>query len=437
MSEQHAPRHGATDAGHQPLADRAVSPVAETGRRQFLQTVGSGAVLAAAGQLRTARSQATSANETIEIACIGVGGRCQHLLRALVRVPGVRIAGVCDVWDKHLDAGRQVADPAAIATKGFREILDRKDIDAVLIATPDHWHTPITIEACAAGKDVYVEKPLTHEPAEGAKVVEAQNKYKRIVQVGTQQRSMPQFQRGMEIVKAGGLGAIHKIHLTWNRNQDRVRRNPLGVDPASVDWQKFLGNAPQQPFDEYRFRNWRWFWDFGGGIFTDLMVHQLDIAHWYLGLDNPASAQSIGDHFMAAGVWETPDTVQTLLHYPAQSAQVYFEGTFSNARNAAMLEFMGTDATLYLDRGRLEVIPERRSKVEAKSMVLGTGPRGADFYDKPDGELLHLTNWVDCIRSRQAPNAPAEAGVSAAAAAHLANSALRSGQIAHSAALAG
>jgi predicted dehydrogenase len=160
------------------------------------------------------------------------------------------------------------------------------------------------------------------------------------------------------------------------------------------------------------------------------MVHFLDVVHWYLDLDHPASAVSIGDHYMAKGIWETPDTVQTLLSYPDKQVQVYFEGTFSNARNGAMAEFMGSEATLYIDRGRYEVIPERRSKLKASELIIGDGPRGADFYAQPDGELLHLTNWIDCVRSRKKPYCPAEAGVSGAAAAHLANQALRSGQTA-------
>jgi len=284
------------------------------------------------------------------------------------------------------------------------------------------------VDACAAGKDVYVEKPLTHNRNEGQAVIEAQNRHRRIVQVGTQQRSMPQFEKARELIRDGRLGKIHKVHLTWNRNMDRVRKNPLGVDARTVDWKAFLGNAPEQPFDEYRFRNWRWFWDFGGGIFTDLMVHYIDVVHWFLDLDHPQMATSIGGHYISKGIWQTPDTVQTLLVYP-NDLQVYFEGTFVNARNGAMLEFMGSDATLYLDRGRYEIHPER-NQGEVEELILGTGKRGRDFYDKPDGELLHLTNWIECIRSRQKPNAPAEAGVGAAAAAHLGNRAYRSGRVA-------
>ena len=162
------------------------------------------------------------------------------------------------------------------------------------------------------------------------------------------------------------------------------------------------------------------------------MVHFIDVAHWILDLDHPLRAVSIGDHFSSKGVWETPDTVQTLLTYP-KDVQVYFEGTFSNARNGAMLEFMGTKATLYLDRGRYEIYPEKpRKETPSEEMVLGKRDlgRGRDFYDKPDGELLHLTNWIDCVRQRKRPNAPVEAGISAASAAHLANQALRGGNVA-------
>jgi predicted dehydrogenase len=151
-----------------------------------------------------------------------------------------------------------------------------------------------------------------------------------------------------------------------------------------VDWKKFLGSARDQPFDEYRFRNWRWFWDFGGGIFTDLMVHWLDMTHFLLGLDHPAEATSIGDDFLWKGLWETPDTVQTLMRYPDRELQVYFEGTFVNHRNRAMTEIMGSDATLYIDRGRYELHPEN-GKGEYEELVLGEN----------NLKLKHFARWVN------------------------------------------
>src|SRR5262249_45751068 len=352
---------------------------------------------------------------------------CRHLMHSLAGIPKVRIAAVCDVWDANLAEGRKLADPRAFVTKKYKEMLDRKDIDAVLIGTPDHWHVPMTVDAVAAGKDVYVEKPLTHELAEGKAVLEAQARHKRVVQVGTQQRSMPHIRKAAEMVQAGRLGKVHKVHLTWNRNTDRLRKGRPSIDPRTVDWKAFVGNAREQPFDEYRFRNWRWFWDFGGGLFTDLMVHWIDVAHWVLGLKHPLQAVAVGQHTVSKDVWETPDTVQTVLLYPGD-VQAHFEGTFCNAREGAHIGFMGTDASLYVDRGRYELQPER-GRGKAEELVVGTGPKGRDFYDKPDGERLHLQDWVEAVRAGRQPSAPVEAGVSAAAAAHLANQALRGGGV--------
>ncbi len=372
---------------------------------------------------------ALGAGDTIRVGCIGTGGRCRHLMKSLATIPNVKIVAVCDIYDGHLAEGLKLADPKATSTKRYKDILDSKDVDAVLIGTPDHWHAPMTLDAIAAGKDVYVEKPLTHAMSEGKALLDAAKKSEKIVQVGTQQRSMPHIQKGFELVQAGRLGKVHKVHLTWNRNNERFKKVNRGIDPRKVDWKAFLGNAPDQPFDDYKLiGNWRWFWDFGGGLFTDLMVHWIDVAHWFLKLDHPSKAVALGQHTVARDVWETPDTVQTILSYPGD-VQAHFEGTFSNAREGAHIVFMGTDASLYIDRGRFELIPER-GKGKPEEMVLGMGPKGRDFYEKPDGELLHLTDWVEAMRSRRQPSAPIAAGVSAASAAHLANQALRGNGVA-------
>jgi len=398
-------------------------------RREMLGVMGA----TAAGLLTAGRRKAVygyPANETLNVGGLGCGGRFRQLMPAFKQIPGLRLVAVCDVWDQHIEQTKPFAEPQALITKDYHEVLSRKDIDAVIIASPDHWHVPMTVDACAAGKDVYVEKPLTHSIAEGPAVIEAQNKHQRIVQVGMQQRSMPHMLKAYEVYKSGRCGKVHKVHLTWNRNAAIGGSRKLGIDPKTVDWKRFLGSAPDQPFDDYRFRHWRWFWDFGNGMLTDLMVHWLDVVHWFLDLDHPAEATTIGDQFAVKGLWEMPDTTQTFLRYPEQQAQVYFEGTFLNARNRAMIEMMGREATLYLDRGRYEVHPEPGKKGEYEELIIGEGGRGADFYKQPDAELLHMTNWIECIRSRKRPNAPAEAGVSVAAAAHLGNKALRTSQVA-------
>ena len=398
-------------------------------RREFLQHSATGAAaFVTGGYLATAKGYA--ANETISVGCVGTGARCRQMMEHMKGIPGLKIIAVCDVWDLNVQRGLELAEPGAFSTKYHEELLERTDIDAVFIGASDHQHVPLTIDACRAGKDVYVEKPLTHSIEEGAAVIEAQRETGRVVQVGTQQRSMPHLMEAREMIAKGQLGQVIKVHLTWNRNTERSPSSALNIDPATVDWPRFLGAAPPQAFDPYRYRHWRWFWDFGGGIFTDLMVHYIDVAHWFLEAQAPESATSIGDFFAKEGEWETPDTVQTLLQYKTPKLQVYFEGTFSNARNAAMMEFMGTGATLYCDRGRWEFHPEAGRKASYREHVLGEGPRGSDFYMNPNGDLLHLNNWLECIRSRATPNAPVEAGVSAAAAAHLANKALRSGEVA-------
>lgn len=392
-------------------------------RRAFMQTA------AAATAFGVPAVNVLGANEEIHIGCIGVGGRCRFLMQALARIPNVKITALADVYEPNLEQAQKLAAPGARTYRDYKELLQRRDLQAVVIGSPDHWHVPMTVDAIAAGKDVYVEKPLTHKPAEARIILDAQAKHKRVVQVGTQQRSMTHILRAYELVKEGRLGTIHKVHLTWNRNTDRIRRGPQNIDQKKLDWKAFLGNAPDQPFDEYRFRNWRWFWDFGNGILTDLMVHWIDVAYWFLDLDHPLRAVTIGNHVLSRGVWQTPDTIQTVLEYP-NNLQVYFEGTFCNARHGSMITFMGSEANLYIDRGRFELVPEARSKVQPMEMVLGQGPKGRDFYDRPDGEVLHLTNWLDAIRNGRQPNTPIEAGVKAAAAAHLGNQAYRDNGVA-------
>jgi predicted dehydrogenase len=379
----------------------------------------------AAGALTLGAGKALSAENAINIGLLGTGGRCRHLLKALLKVPGVKVTALADVQDAaRAETRKLLPGQPSLDGREFKAVLDRKDIDAVLIASADHWHVPMTVAALEAGKHVYVEKPLTHTVAEGQPVIDAESKAKKVVQVGMQQRSMPHIREAKEMLASGKLGTVNKITLSWNRNSNRFNRDKVVVDPATVDWKAFLGTAPDQPLDGYKMKNWRWFWDFGGGIFTDLMVHWIDVAHWLTGKDTPEKAVAIGDFVNAKGVWETPDSVQCLLSYPG-GVQTHFEGTFSNARQGSRIEFMTNEGTVYLDRGRFEFFPDHNKKLPAISRILGQGRPGADFYDQPDGELLHLAEWVGAIREGKPTSCPAKAGVLSAAAAHLANKALR------------
>lgn len=392
-------------------------------RRTALETFG--VTLAAGTMLHGAPS------ETIRLGCIGTGGRCRALMKSLLTIPNVSIVALSDVRLDALAQAKALAGDKVTTFADYRKLLDDKTIDAVVIGSPDHWHVPMTIDGVAAGKDVYVEKPLTHSLEEGEKVIQAVRKSKQVVQIGTQQRSMEHIQKAREAVEAGKIGKVYRVHMSWNRNSDRIKKGEPATNASNVNWKAFLGNAADQPFDDYKMRNWRWFWDFGGGIFTDLMVHWVDVAHWVLNLESPLNAASLGTMVNAKGVWETPDMVQTILEYK-DGVQMFFEGGFSNARHGSRIEFMGTEGTIYVDRGRFEIIPDWNRKIKAEEMVLGTGRRGADFYEKPDGERVHLENWINAMRTRKDPSSPVEAGVHAAAAAHLANKALRSGKIATS-----
>lgn len=401
-----------------------LNPLASLDRREILAA----STLAAVQGLSSLR--AASANDTLRLAVLGSGGRSRHLLRSVVKIPGLDLVALADVRDDQIATTRahlrDIAPAKAEipAVKDFRSLLDRKDIDAVLIGAPDHWHAPMTIAACQAGKHVYVEKPLTHDRAEAKALREAGAASKSICQVGMQQRSMPHIQKAGELIAKGSIGQVHKVHLSWNRNSPRFKKDIPPIPQNSVDWQAFVGSAPKQAYDPYKMVHWRWFWDFGGGIFTDLMVHWIDVAHALLNISEPTAAVSVGTFINAKGVWETPDSVQTLLTYPG-GITAHFEGTFSNARYGAMITFMGTEGSIYIDRGRMELIPDPNKTIQPQEMVLGKGRRGADFYDQPDGELLHVTDWVQAIRAGKQPSAPLEAGITAANAAHIANQALR------------
>jgi predicted dehydrogenase len=398
-------------------------------RRAFLESLGvSAATLALAGY---AERPAFAANDTLGVGVIGCGGRARGMLMPVIKkVPGLKFVAVCDVYDEHLKSGHFVAGGGDVfQTKDHHELLARKDVDAVIIASPDHLHVPLTIDACNAGKDVYCEKPVTHTVEEGQSLVDAQDKNKRMVQVGTQQRSMPHFMQAKKWIEEGKLGKVHKVRMTWNRNFMPFRKAEYRIKPEQVDWKKFLGAAPDQPFDAYRMREWRWMWDFGGGIFTDLMVHWYDAASWMLGLNLPSTVTSIGDHFAVKGAWETPDTVNTIFQFSDKQLQCQFDGTFCGSRDRAHLEFVGEEASLYLDRGRIELIPEPNRGGQKIEEVLGKGERGLDFYDQPEGETLHISSWAEAIRTRSKPSCPAEEGVKSAAVAHLCNRAYRTGKV--------
>jgi predicted dehydrogenase len=361
------------------------------------------------------------ANDRIRIAGLGTGGRCTYLL-SLAAKAGAEIVALCDVYEPHRLAVKEKLAPNARADYvDYRAVLDRNDIVAVVIGSPDHWHVPMTTDAIHAGKDVYVEKPVSHTIEEGARLEKVVASSRQVIQVGYQQRSWEHFQAGREIVTGGKLGKITLVLASWYQDYlNRLGGTP-SVDTQKLDWKRFLGSAPEQPFDALRFTKWRWFWDFGGGHLTDLFSHYGDVIHWYMGQDSPKAAQTMGGRD-AIPQFECPDTINAVYDYPG-GFNVVYDGSLVGSLEGGNIVFRGSRAMMKINRDGFAVYPE------------GVVPFEKTQYPEPeiamrslgDGTVDHMRNFLDCVRSRKTPNADVKSAVAAARAAHLGNLAYRRG----------
>ena len=371
--------------------------------------------------VRLAASSARGANDRIRIGVIGTGGRARGLMTLLKRLPGNDIVAICDVYEPRLLQAAEIAGAAATKVVDYRRVLDDRDVDAVVIGTPDHWHKTITLDAVAAGKDVYVEKPVSHSIAEGAEMVSTIEASKQVVQTGTQQRSWDHWVLGKQIIDSGRLGQITFVHTYWY--QHATAGNYPTVSLEKLDWKRWLGPAPDQAFRPERFYQWRHFWDYGGGCLTDLMTHWIDVVHWYMDVDAPLSATATGRNYNIR-VWEAPDTVNATLEFPKNFMAAYL-GTYVSRVDDGGLEFRGDRGTLKIDRARLAFYRDDAA------WAAGTNAPEPDTYVRStgDGTLTHLANWLDCIRSRKTPNAHIRVAHQAARTAHIANAALRAGHV--------
>ena len=385
-----------------------------TDRRHFIK----------AAALATAASygRILGANDRIRIGGMGTGGRCQYLLDIVKRIGGGQIVAVCDVNELHRTQAREKLAPEAREFTDYRKVLERADVDAVVIGAPDHWHVPMAIDAVRAGKDVYVEKPVTHRIEEGEPLRQAVAETKRVVQTGMQQRSWPHFIQARDIVAGGGLGQVTFIRTYWYQNHLQGRGSRKPVDASKIDWKLFLGSAPDQPFDSERYSNWRWFYDFGGGSLTDLFLHWVDVAQWYMNNDTPIDSQAMGGNYFIRE-WQWPDTVNAAFHYPGNFL-VNFDCSLMGYLEGGGLMFHGTRALMRLHRGGFAVYPEQPRYTELPDLK----DVAQEVQSTHDGAIEHVQNFLDCIRSRKTPNAPVEVGIAAAHTGHLGNQALRNGQ---------
>jgi len=372
--------------------------------------------LIAGGLTALASTRVLGANDTPRIGVIGAGGRMGNLLDAADKVGPYQIVAVSDVYGPHRDAVKERSNGLATTHLDYHEVLE-KDVDAVFIASPDHWHVRMAVDALAAGKDVYLEKPVTHAIEEGSTLTRAVKSSRQILQCGMQQRSWTHFRDAVDLIQGGSLGRVVQVRTYWW--QSYLRSWPTKpIDTQALDWKQWLGGAPDQPFSEEKYFRWRWFWNFGGGAMTDLFSHWIDVVHWAMKADTPSQVQMLGDKYIFQA-WDCPDTVQAALRYPG--FDVVYEGMMASSIDDGGLEFRGTDATLKLTRGGFSVF---REGVPGKENPVLTE---TSFRD---GTITHMQNFFDCIKSRKEPNAPVEAGIAAARAGHIANLAYRhTGQI--------
>ena len=388
-------------------------------RRDFLkETAVVGAAAAAFGGLVPAR--VLGANDKIRVGAIGTGGRCQFLMKIFVDNPSVDLVAVCDVYGPRRNKALKIAGRDAKSYLDYHEVLDRKDIDAVIIGSPDHWHKQMLIDAVHAGKDAYVEKPIMHSIEEGVEMVRAVEETKRIVQTGTQQRSWPHWIMGKQIIDSGKLGRITFVHTYWYQNYTLFLPVLPAVDQSQLDWKRFLGDAPDQPFTLEKFHWWRWFWDFGGGMLTDLLTHWIDVIQWYMGQPAPLTATSTGDVYHMP--WQAPDTMTAAYEYPGKF-MVTFTGAINSSVDDGGIEFCGSEATLKIDREHMAVYPESGTPVPG---TLVPEPEIL-VRSEHDGTIDNINNFLECVRSRKTPNANIHVGFEAARTSWIGNAALKRG----------
>ena len=387
-------------------------------RRTFIQ----------AAALSIGSSRILGANDRVNVAIVGLGGRGRAHLNEWARVPGARVAALCDVDQASLERAQAQAEKlTSEKPRGFadmRKLFAEKDVDAVSMPLPNHWHALSTIWAVQAGKDVYIEKPACHNVWEGRKMIEAARKYNRMVQVGSQSRSIPHKVQAMKLMAEGEIGKLYSSNGICYKRRPSIGRKPDGPAPLGVNWDLFLGPAPMRPFNENRFKyNWHWFWDTGNGDIGNQGVHEMDIARWGLGrLEHPAGAISTGGKFVYDDDQETPNTQFVSFDYgPGVELTFEVRGLITDqagmlpfdGRNCIGNRFYGAEGLLVVDDDGFQIY---KGEKREKTMDI-KAERGAS------STRMHMENFASAVRSRshKALTADVEVGVISANLCHLAN----------------
>lgn len=419
-------------------------------RRTFLRGVT--AVTSAVTATAVSSRRVLGAGDRIRMGWIGCGGRGRFVAERMRRDPSVEFVAVCDVYDRHRERAQQWLGSSTAEYSDFRGMLDRDDIDAVLVATPDHWHAAITVLACRAGKDVYVEKPASHNIREGQAMVRAAREHDRVVQVGTQQRSARHFEQIHELIRTGRLGSVRMVRI-WNyRNMfpNGIGKQPVERPLPGLDWDFFLGPAPEVPFTVNRFRQFRYFLDYSGGVITDWGVHRFDSMHHIMDVDTPVAIAASGGRYELDDDGDVPDTIQVTYEYPGfvctyeasllnahgcegrTPGRAYYRANGVDDRPNGMA-FYGTNGTVVADRLGFEVFPELKPGrfLPQRGRVAVT----PDYFrmersegTSPDSTADHVDDFLQCVRSRRRPVADIQRGHRATTVALLGNIALTAGR---------
>ena len=412
-----------------------------------------GAVVRGEVSLAAADAEAPrpAASDRIRVGMIGVGAfGTQANLPDFLKQKDVDVVAVCDVYQPNLDKGIGMTGGKARPYRDYRRLLESRDIDAVVVTTPEHWHAIMTIDACEAGKDVYVEKPCSHHIRDGRLMVEAARRKGRVVQIGSHQRSGAHFQRAVRYVQEGRIGAVHHA-ACWNHSPSSPPRKVSGGPPSDLDWDMWLGPAPKLPYAEVMNVARRGSWDFWGGNLTEWGCHLTDVVLWAMKVGAPESVVAAGGLFHKKE-GQIPDTLQVtykypgfLFHYSVLTHNSYgLNGDVGAARFGSYgMQFHGTKGTLFVDRGGFRITPQTTRHEEPNQPppkpTTDSRPPGAYYTteilpeqsDSSQQHGPHVRNFLDCVKSRKRPNADIEAGHQTNTICRLGNIAYRLGRTLH------
>lgn len=392
-------------------------------RRDFARSAAAAGLATALG-----RTRLPGANDRIRLGFIGLGNRGDQVLDGFLAHHDAEVVAICDLHQPYLDFAAKKIGTNPKRFKDYRQVLDLKDVDAVVICTPDHWHALQTIHACQAGKDVYVEKPLALCVAEGRRMVAAARRYQRVTQVGLMRRSAPLCKEAVDLVRGGGIGKVSAVRSFHIQNEwpNGIGKPPDEDPPAGFDWEAWLGPAPKVPYNRNRaFYRFRWFYGYSGGQVTNFGAHYLDLTHWMLGHDAPLAVTAMGGKLAVEDNREIPDTLEALWTYPGGTLVTFSQFNANGAPadvNGDIMEIRGTKGTLYFTWNGYEVVTEKTATMDFPALTPLDRTLGRQWESnrkvliepkKAEGEdstALHARNFLDCVRSREKCHCDMETG---------------------------